>query len=115
MRCAVLPIFDADGLAALEQDAARQRVGGDLEISADLGLPQITHRGRPAAAVLRGELEIAGAFLRRAVEIVVAREAGLLRGLDERLAERMRLADVRHRKRPADAVQPVLATLLMLG
>ncbi len=76
---------------------------------------QIADRGRPAPAVLRGELEIAGALLRRPVEIVVARMAGLLRGLDERLAQRMRLAHIGDRERPADAVQRVLAALLVLG
>ena len=77
--------------------------------------PQIADRGRPAPAILRRELEIAGALLRRPVEIVVARIARLLRGVDERLAQRMRLADVGDGERPADAVQRVLAPLLVLG
>ena len=35
--------------------------------------------------------------------------------VDERLAQRMRLAHIAHRERPADAVQLVLAALLVLG
>ena len=63
----------------------------------------------------RGELEIPGAFLSGPVEIVVAREARLLRGGDESLAQRMRFTDIGDRERPADAVQRVLATRLVLG
>ena len=114
-RRAALPVFDPDRAPPLEQDAARQRVGFDDEIGSAPRLAQIADRGRPAPAVLRRELEIAGALLRRPVEIVVARIARLLRGLDERLAQRMRLADIGDGERPADAVQRVLAALLVLG
>ena len=62
------------------------RIGNDFEIRAPARLAQVADRGRAAAAVARGELEIARAFLRRAIEIVVAREARLLRGRDEGLA-----------------------------
>ena len=41
--------------------------------------PQVRHRGRAAPAAARRELVVAGAFLRRAVEIVVARNAELVR------------------------------------
>ena len=115
LRRAALPVFDPDRAPPLEQDAARQRVGFDDEIGPAARLAQIADRRRPAPAVLRRELEIAGAFLRRPVEIVVARIARLLRGVDERLAQRMRLADIGDRERPADAVQLVLAALLVLG
>ena len=71
---AATPVFDADRAASLEQDAARQRVGDDREIGPAPRLPEYDRR-RPAAAVLRGELEIAGALLGRAVEIVVAGKA----------------------------------------
>ena len=114
-RRIALPVFDPDRAPPLEQDAARQRVGFDDEIGPAARLPQIADRGRPAPAVLRRELEIAGAFLGRPVEIVVARKARLLRGFDERLAQRMRLADIGDGERPADAMQRVLAALLMLG
>src|SRR5262245_31097703 len=63
----------------------------------------------------RGQLEITGAFLSGAVEIVVAREARLLRGRDESLAQRMRFAHIGDRERPADPVQRILAARLVLG
>ena len=110
-----LPIFDADRAPARKQNTARQRIGHDCEIGPPARLPQIADRGRAAPPVARGELEIAGALLGRPVEIVVAREARLLRGFDERLAQRMRLAHVGDRERPADPVQRVLAPLLILG
>src|SRR5205823_14275825 len=72
-------------------------------------------RGRPAPPVTRGELEIAGAFLRGPVEIVVARQSRLLACFDERVAQRMAFAHIAHRERPADAVQLIRAALLVLG
>ncbi len=86
-----------------------------LRLGRRLRRPQIADRGRPAPAVLGGELEIAGAFLGGAVEIVVARVARLLRGCDEGFAQRMRLAHIGDRERPAGAVQFVAAALLVLG
>src|SRR5262249_60013514 len=59
--------------------------------------------------------EMPGAYRAGPVEIVVAREARELRRLDERLAQRMRLADVGAGARPADRVQRVLAPRLILG
>ncbi len=114
-RSAVLDVLDANGAAAREQDAARERVGDDCEIVPAPRLPQIADRRRPAPAVFRRQLEIAGALLRRAVEIIVARNAGLLRGLDEGFAERMRLADIGNRKRSADTVEVVAAATLIFG
>ena len=87
----------------------------DREIGPAARLAQIADRGRAAASVARRELEIAGAFLGRAVEIIVARKARLLRGRDECLAQRMRFADIGHGKRPAGTMQRVLAPLLVLG
>ena len=46
----------------------------------------------------RGGLIIAGAFLRRPVEVVVARIAALLRGFDIGVGERMAVAQIRHRR-----------------
>src|SRR6266566_1580538 len=112
---AMLDVLDANGAAAQEQDAARERVGDDCEIVPAPRLPQIADRRRPAPAVFRRQLEIAGALLRRAVEIIVARNAGLLRGLDEGFAERMRLADIGNRKWSADTVEVVAAATLIFG
>ena len=63
----------------------------------------------------RSQLEIARAFLAWSVEIVIARKAGLSRGLDERFAQRMRLAHVGDGERPAGPVQRVRPALLVLG
>ena len=77
VRRAVLAVFDADRAAPLEQDARGQRIRHHREIAALARGREIAARGRPAPALARGELEIAGAFLARAVEIVGARDAGL--------------------------------------
>src|SRR5215472_15537790 len=79
-------VFDADGAAPRKEDPARQRVRYDGEIGPAARLAQIADRGRAATPMARGQLEITGAFLRGAVEIVVARKARLLRGCDESLA-----------------------------
>jgi hypothetical protein len=110
-----VPIFDAHRAPIREQDPAGQCIGHDGEIGSAARLPQIADRGRAAAAVARRQLEIAGAFLRRSVEIVAAREARLLRGFDESLAQRMRLADIGHGERSAHPMQRILAPLLILG
>ena len=115
MRGAAFAIFDADRAPPVEQDACRQRVGHQRQIRPPARLLEIAGRGRPAAAVLRRQLEIAGAFLLRPVEIVIARNAGLFGRGEERFAQRVRLADVGHRQRTADAVQIVFAALLVLG
>ena len=66
--------------------------------------PQIGNRGRAAQAVPRRQLVIAGAFLRRAVEILVARNAELRRGGDPRLDELVLRADVRRPQRAVGAM-----------
>jgi hypothetical protein len=47
---------------------------------------QERYRRRAAPAVAVGELEIAGAFLARTIEVLVARDAGRLAGFDEGFA-----------------------------
>ena len=98
-------IFDAGGALALEQDARRERLRHDVEIGAAARGFQIGRRGRGAHAAARGGLVEARAFLRRAVEIVVARIAALQRGLDEGLGERMRVAQVGNAERAVAAVE----------
>src|SRR5262249_26062267 len=111
----VAAVFDADGAASRKEDPARQRARYDGEIGPGAGWAQIAARGRAAPPTARGQLEITGAFLSGAVEIVVAREARLLRGRDESLAQRMRFAHIGDRERPADPVQRILAARLVLG
>src|SRR4029079_4027526 len=76
---------------------------------------QIAARGAPADAPPRRGLEIAGAFLHRAVEIVVAGDAGLPGGGDEGVAQLVRLGRVGHAERTADAVERALAARPILG
>src|SRR5215469_13712841 len=108
-------VFDAGGAASRKEDPARQRVRYDGEIGPAARLAQIADRGRAATPMARGQLEITGAFLRGAVEIVVARKSRLLRGCDESLAQRVRFAHVGNRKRPAHPMQRILAARLVLG
>src|SRR5438876_441678 len=112
---AAAPVFDADGAASGKEDPARQRVRHDGEIGPAARLAQIAERGRAATPMACGQLEITGAFLGGAVEIVVARKARLLRGRDESLAQRMRFAHIGNRERPAHPMQRILAALLVLG
>ena len=65
---------------------------------------QIGERARGAAAAPRRGLEEAGAFLGGAVEIGIGGDAGFRRRLDKGLRQRIGMAPVGHRQRPADAV-----------
>ena len=108
-------IFDAGRLAPVEQDARRQRLRHHMQVGALARRLEIGRRGRGAHAAAHGGLVEARALLGRAVEIVVARIAALLRGLDEGLGERMPVAHVGDAKRPARAVVVVGAALVVLG
>ena len=69
---------DADGFAASNSTRVGQRGGDHAQIGPLARRAQIADRRAAAPAAPRRGLEIAGAFLTRAVEIVVARNAGLL-------------------------------------
>ena len=64
--------------------------------------------------MLHGGLVIAGAFLHRSVEIVVARIAALHGGFHIGHGERMAVAQIRNPERPAGAVKFVGAALVVL-
>ena len=110
-----LPVFHPDRAASLKQNTGSRRVGDDREIGPAARRPQVADGGRAAAAVARGELEIADALLCRPVEIIITWEARLLRRGDESLAQGMRLAYIRDGKRAVDPVQRVLSALLVFG
>ena len=114
-HAAVLPVFDRRGAAALEQDALRQRRGLDMQIAAVLRRAQIGERRAGAAAAARRGLEKSRAFLGRAVEIGIGRDAGFGRGNDEGFRQRIGVPPVGHRQRAARAVIFVGAALLVLG
>ena len=75
---------------------------------------QICARRRATAAVARRGLVVAGAFLARAVEVVVAGDADLRRRLDERVAQADRSGACPKRSAGRRAVILALAPLLVL-
>ena len=87
-----LTVDDAARAPAVEQHARRVRVGLDVEVRARRRRTQVRNGGRAAQAAPGGQLVVAGAFLRGAVEVVVARNAELDGGVDERVDQRMPLA-----------------------
>src|SRR3546814_1384365 len=68
---------------AFEQDALDHDAGVHGEIGPRLRGIEVGHRGRAARAVALGDLVQADAKLRGPVEVVVARQAGLLACIDE--------------------------------
>jgi len=76
---------------------------------------EIAARRAPTPPVMHRRLVVAGAFLARAVEIVVALQPGLLGRGDEGIAQLVRRALVGNLERAADAVQIVGPVRLILG
>ena len=68
-------------------------VGFHPQVGAPLGGPKIGDGGGAAAAVARGELVVAHAFLVAGVEVVHAGDTQALRGRDQALHQRMRRLD----------------------
>ena len=106
-------ILDTGRAPAIEDDARGERLGHHLEIGAPPRRLEIAVRGRGAHAVAHRGLVIAGAFLRRAVEIVVARIAALHCRFHIGHGERMPVAQVRDAKRAAGAVEFVGAAFVV--
>ena len=77
---------DAGGALAIEKHALHQRVGDDLQVRTVLDRVQVTDRGAAASSPAAGLLEIAGALLVGAIEIIVARDANLFGRIDEYVA-----------------------------
>ena len=75
---------------------------------------QIGLRGAPAAAVERRGLVVAAAFLLRAVEVGIARNAGLHAGLQHRIGQFEAARLVGDMQRAADAVEVIGAARLVL-
>ena len=103
------------GAIALEQDARGHRAGDDIEIGALPRRVQVGVRAGAAKPIALGELEAPHALLPRAVEVRVVLVAGLPRGLDHRVHERVHRAALGHAERSAHAVEGVLAALVVLG
>ena len=100
---------------AVEQHAFDQRAGLHLEVRPLAHRIEKDARGRRAHPVADHQLDITDAFLRRAVEIVVERDAEVARGLHERLRRRVRLVDRRDAQLTTDAVQVGCAAVMALG
>src|SRR5215470_5589964 len=69
--------LDANSAAVLDDDSRRMRVRLDHQVPATSSRFQIGGRGAPSAPLADRCLIVSGAFLRRAVEVAIARNAGL--------------------------------------
>ena len=107
--------FDADRAVVLDQHARGVRAGADHQVGTLARRLQIGLRGAPAATVQRGRLVVAAAFLLRAVEVGIARDAGLHAGLQHRIGQFELARLVGHVQRAADAVEVIRAAGLVLG
>ena len=114
-HAAFLLVFDRLGAPPLEQDALRQRRGLDVQIAAALRRAQIGERRAGAAAAPCRGLEKSRAFLGRAVEIGIGRNAGLGGGDDEGFRQRIVHAASPTPAAARRAVIFVGAALLVLG
>src|SRR3989441_3264353 len=95
------------------RDPGHQSVDFDLQVRSLLCRPQVADRGAAAAAVGCSRLVVAGAFLRGAVEVVVARNAQCHGRCDEGVAQLV-ARQVRHGGRVAAAIPGVDAAALVL-
>ena len=107
--------LDADGTVALEDEPLDEHSRDDLEVRPALRRMEERVGGGAAQAVPLRELEARDAL--RAVDVqvrdvLVARLHGCL---EHQVGEARQRAAVRYRERPADAVERVLPTLVVLG
>ena len=106
---------DADGAVALEDDPLDERAVLHLEVRPVGRRVEVGVGGAAAQAAALRELEAADAVLHRAVQIRVRRVARLDGGLEHQVDERMHGAAVGDGLRAADAVEGVLAALVVLA
>ena len=114
-HAAFLLVFDRFGATSFEQDALRQRRGFDMQIAAGLRRAQIGERRAGAAAAPCRGLEKSRAFLGRAVEIGIGRNAGLGGGDHKGFRQGIVVPPIGHRQRSVAAVVFVRSALLALG
>ena len=86
-----------------------------MQVAAALRRAKIGECGAGAPAAAGRGLEKSRAFLGRAVEVGIGRDADFSRGNDEGLRQRIVVAPVGHRQRPVRAVIFVRTALLVLG
>src|SRR6185437_6203803 len=107
--------LDANGAAVLDDDACRMRVRPDHQVPATSSRFQICGRGAPSAPLADRCLIVSGAFLPRAVEVAIARNAGLDGRFDDRINDFVLVVCVGYIERTTDAVELVLTPLLVFG
>ncbi len=94
---------DAGRPLAVERDAQHRRIGDHMQVRPVAAI-DVRAGDAAARAVAVRDLVEADAFLCRAVEVVVQRIAGRVRGLDESFGERIAKAQIRHRERAVRAM-----------
>jgi hypothetical protein len=107
-------VLDADAAIALKQHAQRQRAGFDRQAWAAGDRLQVGGGGALARAIDDVELMPADALRLLAVAVLGRGNAGLERGVEERLGERMSVARRRDAHRSADAAVGRVAGLGVL-
>ncbi len=107
--------FDADGTLAVEQDAAHQRLGDDLQVRALHRRAQIGARGTGAAAAAAGLLAIADAAMRQRIHVLAVVEPDLFAGFDRRAAQRRNVGHARGEERAALAAPFIRLAFPILG
>src|SRR6202008_3533904 len=98
--------------AVLDDDSCRMRVRLYHQVPATSSRFQIGGRGAPPAPLAARCLIVSGAFLRRAVEVAIARNAGLDGRFDDRINDFVLVVRVGDIERATDSVELVLAALL---
>src|SRR4029077_19606533 len=107
--------LDANGAAVLDDDSCRMRVRLDHQVPATSRRFQIGGRGAPSAPLADRCLIVSGAFLRRTVEVAIARNAALHGRFYDRVNDFVLVLCVGSIERATDAVELVLAPLLVFG
>ena len=91
------------------------RVRLDHQVPATSSRFQIGGRGAPSAPLADRCLIVSGAFLRRAVEVAIARNAGLDGRFDDRINDFVLVVRVGYIEWATDTVELVLTPLLVFG
>src|SRR5207244_8426211 len=107
-------VDDADTALALEQDAARRRLGDDVQVSPPLGRLEIAMRHAHAPAAADAGLGLDDAFLVLAVVVAVELVAGGDGGLEQRVVERVLVRHLRNAQQAAGAAPVGAATILVV-
>ncbi len=115
MDDATLGVFETDRAMALEQHAVRQSADLDLQIGPAHRRAQIGDGRTAPSLVAHRDLQRADAILLGAVEVVVARIAGLDRGSDKAVMQFVLGAQIGDVQRAGGPMMLVSAALLSFG